>query len=161
MSQGRYLKPTSELGSQVEKPKNVYFADLMAEPLEQWAVAVGQQLVWQVSQPNASQRNVWECWIGEDGALYIRYSDAAGKFGARFENLHYDPTSGQLLDPMTREHSCGSAAQQASNLYDGRMNATTVPTNAWTDNEGYRWWGDAPDLGWPAAVVQPRSHTIV
>lgn len=143
----------------MNKPENVYFADLMTDPLRQWAVAVGRHLVWQASRPNVPH-TVRECWIGTDHALYIRYTNRSGQFGARFARLHHDPTSGQLLDPMMREHATGSAAQQASNLYDGGLGGGPPATVEWTDDLGYHWWGDTPSAGWPKAVDSPRSDII-
>jgi hypothetical protein len=61
---------------------------------------------------------------------------------------------------MMREHATGSAAQQASNLYDGGLGGGPPATVEWTDNLGYGWWGDTPSAGWPKAVDSPRSNTI-
>lgn len=143
----------------LDRPENVYFADLMAEPLRLWAIAVGRNFLWQASRPGGPHA-ITECWIGADLALYARYSNPAGHFGARFAALHHDPVSGGLLDPALREHSSGSAAQQASNLLDGGLGGGQPANGEWTDDSGYRWWGDVPDVGWPAAVRGARMETL-
>lgn len=126
----------------------------MAEPLRRWGIAVGRHLVWQAA---SGPLVVDECWLGTDLALYVRY---AGRFGARFAGLHIDPTSGRPIDARVREHSAGSAAQQASNLYDGGLGGGAPATVEWTDEQGYGWWGDTPPAGWADAVNGARLDTF-
>ncbi|SDD50153.1 hypothetical protein [Actinokineospora iranica] len=145
----------------MDKPDNVYFADLVSDAMRQWAVAVARHLVWQ-ADATKSMQTVRECWVGTGFVLYVRYLNRSGRFGARFAGLHIDPTSGQPLDPALRVHSSGSAAQQASNLMDGRIGGGP-PSAAveWTDDLGFGWWGDSPrPLDWAGAVNSPRIDTV-
>lgn len=135
----------------------MYYADLMAEPMRRWGVAVGRHLVWQAAN---GPQTVRECWLGADLALYVRYANRSGWFGARFAGLHIDPTSGRPIDPAVREHSSGSAAQQASNLYDGGLGGGAPAAVEWTDDLGFGWWGDVPPGGWAGAVTGARLDTI-
>lgn len=88
-----------------------------------------------------------EVWVADDLALHIRYALGAEALAVRHAHLDVDPTSD---GPPT--HSARLASDIFHDLH-------TDP-DAWRDERGYRWWGDEPADGWPAAVRGGRPLAL-
>lgn len=89
-----------------------------------------------------------EVWVGPDLDLCIRYRIAGTPLAMRFIGLDVEPASGLRA---------GSALRFASDLYHDLH--TDPGADAWRDSDGYRWWGDEPDDGWPSVLTRTRLFT--
>lgn len=110
----------------------------------EWAIAVLRDLeaINVRYRPNPL---IDEMWLTDDLVLSIRYRIGSRQLAARFARLDVDPTSGAA--PF-------NSARLASDLFH---NLHTQPEpDAWTDLDGYPWWGDPPPGGWEAALSGRR-----
>lgn len=117
------------------------FAGLTAK----WAEEVAVQFV-RFAPANVSALD--DLWVSDDLALLVRYRIRDGRLAVRFGRLDVDPTS--LLEP---EDSAQLATLLVHNLH-----ASTA--KEWTDDDGYRWWGDPPGDGWPNVLSGKRRRTL-
>lgn len=145
----------------MERPPNVYFADLLRE----WSLAVARMLVWRsVRDGNSgdSELSIQECWVGEDLAVYARYLWFSRRMAARCGQIDADPATSTRFDAFNRNTHASSSGQQASNLYDIQLAEGPYCGAEWTDSLGYEWWGDTPEEGWKKTVEQlPRLNTVL
>lgn len=89
-----------------------------------------------------------DLWVSDDLALLVRYRLRDERLAVRFGRLDVDPTS--LLEP---EDSAQLAVLLVHNLH-------ASGENEWTDEDGYRWWGDPPAEGWPGMLSANRLRTL-
>lgn len=89
-----------------------------------------------------------DVWVSDDLALLVRYRLRDERLAVRFGRLDVDPTS--LREPE-------DSAQLASLLVHN-LHASTE--KEWADMDGYRWWGDRPDGGWPGVLSANRLLTV-
>ena len=113
----------------------------------QWARAVADGVVRIGARYSVPALH--EVWVTDDLALHIRYVVGGHVLAVRHAHLDVDLISG---GPPT--HS----ARMASDIFHDLH--TDPGPDAWTDERGYRWWGDEPADGWPAAVRGERLFTL-
>jgi hypothetical protein len=114
----------------------------------EWAVRVARDLV-EISVEYRPNPLIDHLWLTEQLVLSVRYRLGSHRLAARFARLDVDPTSGE---PPS------NSARLASDLFH---NLHTRPEpGAWTDPDGYTWWGDPPDDGWAAALAGARILSI-
>lgn len=89
-----------------------------------------------------------DLWISDDLALLVRYRLINYSLAVRIARLDVDPSS--ELEPK-------SSGQLASVLYH---NLHSPSEWEWTDDDGYVWWGERPDGGWPAVLSGRRLLTV-
>ncbi|MDQ4119131.1 MAG: hypothetical protein M3235_19545 [Actinomycetota bacterium] len=111
----------------------------------EWAIDVATQLD---RFAHGRPPPVDDLWVASDLALLARYRLIDYSLAVRFARLDVDPTSS--LEPVT-------SGQLASNLYHSFHSPSEWE---WTDADGYLWWGDRPDRGWPTVMTGGRLLTV-
>lgn len=136
--------------SQVPHPDIVDLRALMRG----WSIAVARYLAWLGSDV------VDECWVGEDLAIYLRYTQRSRRLGLRLAELTVDVHSGQGLDVTMRKGISATSAEQAINFFENYVADGPGAVSDWADVRGHLWWGDTPGTSWLDAVEGPRESTI-
>ncbi len=117
-------------------------------PTAEWAQAVARGVLRIGARYDTP--TLHEVWVTDDLALHVRYAVGREALAVRNAHLHVDPTSG---GPPT--HAVRLASDIVHDLH------TDPGPGAWRDDRGYRWWGDEPAGGRPAAVPGERLLTLV
>jgi hypothetical protein len=131
----------------------LYFSDWFGDnptpaAHRQWAIAVAENVIWRSLQPHA-YHIIEECWIDDELALCLRYSNRRGRYGVRFAKLE--------MSPITPPLPPRSTGEQGSNFYDVQLGGGEPGRCDWTEPDGREWWRDAPAAGWPR-LLDPSSR---
>lgn len=116
-----------------------------------WCMGVAKYLAWLVGD------RVDECWIGEDLAIYLRYSQRSDRLGLRISDLTADVHAGGALD-ISRSTT---SAEQAIDFFENYLVDGPGLASRWTDEIGTAWWADEAVPSWNGAVNGPRRTWIV
>lgn len=114
----------------------------------EWAVRVARDLV-EISEWYGPNPLIDELWLTEQLVLSVRYRVGAQRLAARFARLDVHPGTG---GPPSS--SVGLASDLFQTLHTRRE------PDAWTDRDGYSWWGDPPSGGWPTVLSGRRILSI-
>ncbi|WP_157405275.1 hypothetical protein [Actinopolyspora halophila] len=146
----------------MDRPTDVNYFDLAdsfsdEESRKRWIIAVGRCLAWVATSDehgsSPPEANVFhQCWVADDLTLLLRYEHFSRLFGTQFGDVELDYVTSVPLVEARDSPSQGSSFRQAAMMYHIHLNGGPAKEPAWTDPQGYSWWGEEPVGGWRSKV---------
>lgn len=146
----------------MERPSEVNYFDLAElfageELSKKWAVSVGKCLVWvamsdEFDNSPAGANVFHQCWVSDAATVLVRYEHFSRLLGTEFSDLEAECASSVPLSKVKSHRPYGSSFRQAMMMYHLHLNGGPARDPAWTDAQGYSWWGEEPEHGWPTRI---------